>query len=136
MTHKSSVPLFWRLQKHRYSLLGSKCVTCNQTFMPPKTFCPDCRRSGKIENFQFSGNGKISSYTIIRVPPEGFDAHTPYAVAIIELDEGANISGQVIGDINRIEVGKMVRPVFRRLMEDGKDGVIHYGVKFEIVDKS
>jgi len=104
--------------------------------MPPKTFCPSCRRSGKIENFQFSGNGKISSYTIIRVPPEGFEMHTPYAVAIISLDEGTNISGQVIGDINQVEVGKRVQPVFRRLMEDGKDGVIHYGVKFEIVDKS
>ena len=134
MGYKSSVPLFWRLQKHRYSLLGSKFTTCNQTFMPPKTFCPTCRRSGKIENFQFSGNGKVSSYTIIRVPPEGFEVYTPYAVAIIDLDEGASISGQVIGDINKVEVGKCVRPVFRKLTEDGKDGVIHYGVKFEIVE--
>jgi uncharacterized protein len=134
MVHKSSVPLFWRLQKHRYALLGSRCTTCSQAFMPPKTFCPECRRSGKIEDFHFSGNGKISSYTIIRIPPEGFEVYTPYTVAVIDLDEGASISGQVIGDINRVEVGKRVRPVFRKLMEDGKEGIIHYGVKFEIVE--
>lgn len=134
MPYKSSVPLFWRLKDSKYRLVGTKCTTCNGNFFPPADFCPQCRRKGKIEKFQFSGNGEVLSYTVIRVAPEGFESYAPYAVAIIKLDEGTNISGQIIGDFNKVEIGKRVKSVFRRITEDNKQGLIHYGVKFEIVD--
>jgi uncharacterized OB-fold protein len=134
MVHKSSVPLYWRLQKSRYTLTGTMCNTCNSTYFPPKDFCPSCRRRGDIKEFRFSGKGKILSYTIIRIPPEGFEMHTPYAVAIIELDEGTRISGQIIGDPEKVETGKKVRPVFRKMHEDGSSGLIQYGIKFEMTD--
>jgi uncharacterized protein len=134
MAYTSSVPLFWRLQKNRYTLTGTKCGTCNRAYFPPKSFCPDCRRKGDIQEFHFSGNGKIVSVTIIRIPPEGFDIYTPYAVAIIQLDEGSNISGQVIGNPEEVKIGQVVRPVFRKIQEDSKDGLIQYGVKFEVFD--
>ncbi len=132
MTHNSSVPLFWRLQKSRYTLTGTKCHACNTAYFPPKDFCPACRRKGEIREFAFSGNGKILSYTIIRVPPEGFQNYTPYAVAIIELDEGTRISGQIIGNPENVGIGKRVRPVFRKIQEDGSSGLIQYGIKFGI----
>lgn len=134
MAHTSSIPLYWRLQKSRYTLTGTKCHTCSTAYFPPKDFCPSCRRKGDLREFRFSGNGKILSYTIIRIPPEGFDIYTPYAVAIIELDEGSRISGQVIGNPDDVGIGRKVRPVFRRLQEDNKDGLIQYGTKFEITD--
>ena len=133
MTHESSVPLFWRLKKARYGLIGSRCQSCGRVFFPPKSFCPDCRRKGKVEEYQFSGKGKILTYPIIRVPPEGFES--PYAVAIIELEEGTNISGQVVGDPDQVGIGKKVKPVFRRISQDGKSGLIQYGMKWEIDDK-
>ena len=134
MTHTSSVPLFWRLQKNRYTLTGTQCKTCKTNYFPPKTFCPSCRRKGVIQEFRFSGEGKILSHTTIRIPPEGFQNYTPYAVAIIELKEGTTISGQVIGDPDKVRVGQSVRPVFRKMQEDGASGLIQYGIKFEIVD--
>ena len=136
MSHRSSIPLYWRLQKSRYTLTGTKCNTCNTAFFPPKTICPDCRRKGKISDFRFSGLGHIISYTIIRIPPEGFEMYTPYAVAIIELNEGTNISAQVIGNPDNVSIGKPVRPVFRKIYEGGESGPIHYGLKFEIADGS
>ena len=134
MVHTSSVPLFWRLQKNRYMLTGTRCKICNTAYFPPKNFCPKCRRKGDIEELRFSGNGKIVSYTTIRVPPEGFENYTPYVVAIIELEEGGRISGQVIGELSDIVIGKAVKPVFRKIQEDGTSGLIQYGIKFEIVD--
>lgn len=134
MPHRSSIPLYWRLRKSKYNLVGTKCITCGSVYFPPKNLCPKCRRKGKLEDFQFSGNGKIVSYTIIRTPPEGFEKYAPYAVAIIKLDEGATISGQIVGDIERVDFGKRVKPVFRRIYEDGSDGLIFYGVKFSLVD--
>jgi uncharacterized OB-fold protein len=132
MPHKSSVPLYWRLQKSRYTLTGTRCKTCNTAYFPPRDFCSSCRRKGEIENFRFSGMGRIVSYTTIRIPPEGFEKYTPYAVAIIELEEGTRISGQVIGNPDEVRVGNRVRPVFRRMYEDSTDGLIQYGIKFEI----
>jgi hypothetical protein len=132
MTHTSSVPLYWRLQKQKYNLIGTRCTTCNNVYFPPKSFCPECRRKGKTEPFKFSGRGKIVTYTIIRVPPEGFEKNTPYAVAIIELDEGTRISGQIVGDISNVGIGKKVETVFRKISEDGESGLIHYGLKWNI----
>lgn len=134
MTHTSSVPLYWRLQRQKYNLFGTRCSTCNNVYFPPKDFCPECRRKGKIEKFRFSGKGKIISYTIIRVPPEGFEKFTPYAVAIIKLDEGTRISGQIVDKVETVDIGKKVETVFRRISEDGESGLIHYGLKWRIVN--
>jgi len=132
--HTSSVLLYWRLQKNRYTLTGTRCVTCENTYFPPKNLCPHCRRKGVMESFRFSGSGKVASFTIIRIPPEGFEKYTPYAVAIIELDEGPRISGQIVGDPEKVAIGQNVRPVFRKLQEDNSDGLIQYGLKFELLD--
>jgi len=124
--------LFWRLKEAKYRLIGTRCTNCKNVYFPPTILCPDCRRKGKLEEFKLSGNGEVLSYTVIRVPPEGFENYAPYVVAIIRLEEGTNITGQIIGDINNVEIGKKVKPVFRRITEDNTDGLIHYGIKFEI----
>jgi uncharacterized OB-fold protein len=134
MSHTSSVPLYWRLQKHKYNLIGTRCVTCNSLYYPPKSFCPKCRRKGKIEDYRFGNRGKILSYTVIRIPPEGFEKFTPYAIALIELEEGEKISGQIVGDVSKVEIGRRLETVFRKITEDGSGGLIHYGLKWKIVD--
>jgi uncharacterized protein len=134
MTHTSSVPLYWRLQKNRYTLTGTRCQTCGNAYFPPKDFCPTCRRKGKTEPLKFSGRGKITSFTVIRIPPEGFEKYTPYAVAIVELEEGTRISGQLVNDPEEVRIGQDVVPVFRKFSEDNSDGLIQYGLKFEIAD--
>jgi len=133
--HRSSVPLFWRLKESKYRMVGTKCASCNSCFFPPKSFCPGCRRQGKTESHAFSGKGTIVTYTIIRAAPSGFERATPYAVGIIKLDEGPSISAQITGDKEAVEIGKRVRMVFRRMYEDGAEGLISYGFKFEIDDK-
>jgi len=134
MVHRSSVPLFWRIQKSKYRMVGSKCLTCESLFFPTRTLCPNCRGKGKMEDFGFSGNGEILSYTIVRTSPGGFEKQSPYAVGIIKLEEGVNVSGQIVGDVNAVDIGKRVKPVFRKMYEDGSEGLIYYGLKFELAD--
>ena len=134
MVHRSSVPLFWRLRESKYRMMGTKCETCGSLYFPPRYFCPKCRREGRIGPFQFSGNGEIVSYTIIRTAPSGFEKLVPYVVAIIRLEEGPQITGQVVDGTGRVEIGKRVRPVFRRMYEDGEGGLIHYGIKYMLVE--
>jgi uncharacterized OB-fold protein len=134
MSHTSSVPLFWRLKKSKYMMIGSRCETCGTSYFPPRVICTKCRSKGKIVDHQFTGNGVIESFTVIRAAPEGFEKQSPYVVALIKLDEGTNISGQVVGSPDEVAAGKRVRPVFRRITQDGEDGLIHYGIKWEVAD--
>ena len=75
----------WRHIQQRYNLVGSKCNECGDVFFPSRVVCPNCRRKGKLEPFQFSGKGKIYTYSVIRSPPKKKKKIAPYAVAVIEL---------------------------------------------------
>ena len=130
---RGSVPLNWRLQKPKYALVGTQCASCGSKFLPPRSFCPACRRRVKVEQFQCSGKGSIETFTIIRVAPEGFEEQAPYAVAIIRMDEGPRISGQVIGDFSQLDFGKRVETVVRKMTEDGPEGLISYAAKWRVV---
>ncbi|MCX6815372.1 MAG: Zn-ribbon domain-containing OB-fold protein [Candidatus Aenigmarchaeota archaeon] len=132
MPHRGSVPMSWRLAKHRYAMVGVKCRKCGAAHFPPRMVCMDCG-SQDMDKFQFSGNGEILSYTVIHTAPEGFEKQTPYAIALVKLEEGPVVSGHVINK-ESIEIGKQVSMVFRKLYEDGKAGVINYGFKFEVVE--
>ncbi len=123
----------WRHIPQRYNLIGSRCLQCGEVFFPMRVICPKCRRKGKLEDIQFSGNGKIHSYSIIHTPTDEFKSISPYAVAIIELEEGAKITSQIVDcNIDEIEIGQEVELVFRKIREEGDEGVISYGYKFKL----
>ncbi len=131
---KSSIPLNWRRIPERYNITGTKCHTCGQAYFPIRGVCPTCRRKGKLENILFSGKGKVYSFTEISVPPEGFESQTPYLLAIIELEEGARLTAQIVdAKLDQITIGTQVEPVFRMIQKDDPEGLIHYGFKFRIV---
>jgi uncharacterized OB-fold protein len=125
-----SVARFWRKIPQRYNLIGTRCTSCGRYFFPPRSFCPDCRRAGKIIDYQFAGNGRVVTYTVVRSASEQFEQMTPYVLAIIELDEGPRTTGQVVCTPEEAWIGMRVRPVFRRIGADGESGVIYYGTKF------
>jgi uncharacterized OB-fold protein len=125
-----SVARFWRKQQNRYNLLGTHCTTCGKYFYPPRAFCPDCRREGKIVDHKFKGTGKVVTYSIIRSASDQFKFLTPYVLAIIELDEGTCLTSHVICEIDQVHIGMRVKSVFRKLAEDGSSGAIFYGTKF------
>ena len=128
--HNMSVPRFWRHISSRYNLIGTRCNTCDEYYFPPRTMCPNCRRDGSIEEYQFKGYGEVVTYTIIHTASEEFDMQTPYPLAIIQLDEGPRMTGQVVCDNDAIAIGMRVKPIFRKLGEDGAAGIIYYGTKF------
>lgn len=130
-----AVPRFWRRIPNRYNLIGTKCNSCDSVFFPPRGVCPKCRRIGKLESYQLSGKGKIVSYTHVRVPPEGFEDETPYPLAIIELEEGPRITGQITdSELDEVEIGNKVEATFRHVGEEGDEGIIYYGYKFRLID--
>jgi len=130
------VARFWREIPQRYNIIGNKCGSCERIFFPPREACPYCRRKslGKMEDMKLSGKGEIVTYTIIHVGPEAFEKQVPYPVAIIKLEEGPQITAQIVDcNIDEVKIGMKVENTFRRIQEDGYTGAIYYGYKFKLV---
>ena len=125
--------LHWRLIPTRYNLVGTRCENCSTHFFPPRSICPQCRRKGKIVECKFKGTGKIYSYTVVRTPPTGFEFQKPYIVALIELEEGAKCTAQLVDcSPDEVEIGKPVEVAFRKIIADDEAGIIRYGYKFKL----
>ena len=125
----------WRLIPQRYNLIGTECKTCNEKFFPPRPLCPNCRRAGEVEDYKFSGDGEIYSYTTLHTPSSGFEFMKPVNLAVVKLDEGALITAQIVDcKPEDLEIGRKVEVVFRKVMADGDAGIIRYGYKFQLKD--
>jgi uncharacterized protein len=71
------------------------CVPCGRPYYPPRLRCPRCG-SSDIHWAAVSGRGRLHTYLINeRAPAPGWA--TPYAIAVIELDEGPRMMSNVVG---------------------------------------
>ena len=75
-------------------LLGLKCHACGTYNLPPNGVCTSCG-SSDVEVNSFAKKGTIRTFIVIRVAPEGFDP--PFIVAMVELEDGPWLVGNVIG---------------------------------------
>lgn len=135
-----SIARFWRETPRRYNLGGSRCGTCQTVYFPPRSVCPTCAKHrqslGRMEPFQLSGEGEVVSYTVVHDAAMGFEMQVPYALALVRTVEGPVLTGQVVDlEPRDVQIGLRVRATFRKLREEGKDGVIHYGYKFTPVER-
>lgn len=77
-------------------LLGLKCRSCGFITVPPRPVCRQCTGQD-AEVVELSGKGKVMTFTSVHIPPENRRGKTPYLVALIELDEGPWIMGNLEG---------------------------------------
>jgi len=84
---------FWDGTK-RGELRLQRCGECDHIYFPPRPFCPACS-SRAVEVFKASGRGRLLSYVINYRPHPAWQA--PYAIAIVELDEGPRMMSNIVG---------------------------------------
>lgn len=84
---------FWDGTK-RGELRLQRCVECDHVYFPPRPFCPACS-SRSVEVFKASGRGRLLSYVINYRPHPAWQG--PYAIAIVELDEGPRMMSNIVG---------------------------------------
>ena len=71
------------------------CTQCQRYFFYPRLFCPTCL-SDAIEWRTVSGKGTLLTYVISHRPATGFENETPYAIAIVRLDEGPHMMTNIV----------------------------------------
>ena len=120
---------YWREIPQRYRLEAGRCSECGKVFFPPRRVCSECK-SRVFEPVNLPGEGKVATYTVIRVPPAPYADQAPYAVAVVELEGGTRITSQVVDvDPDELEIGMPVRVEFRKIMSEGEGGILCYGYK-------
>ena len=97
-------------------LMLQRCASSGDFLFPPVTFCP-----GSLERpewAQASGKGTVFSWITVRhpVPRDIYAGDVPYVVAIVALDEGCRMTGNLVGCTpEEVRAGMPVEIVFNRV---------------------
>jgi uncharacterized OB-fold protein len=123
------VPRYTREIPQRFRLEAGKCEKCGYIAFPPRLICPECsNRNFSLINLK--PQGKILTFTVIHTAADEFAAQTPFGLGIIETDEGARLTAQIVDcSPDEIEIGKKVKLVFRNIQREGHAGILQYGYK-------
>lgn len=125
-----SAPFYWRDKIIRYRLVASKCKSCGTIHFPPKKICKKCR-SKDMEEVELPRSGKLLTFSIVRYPPEEFVEYAPYAVGVVELENGVRVLAQITdADVEELRTGIEVEMVVRKIKDLGERDIIVYGYKF------
>ena len=74
-------------------ILARKCINCGNLHLATVYFCKKCGKKGFV-NVVLDGKGSIETYTIMTVPPTGFEKYAPYAWVVMSIDNAnLRISG-------------------------------------------
>jgi len=95
------------------NVLARKCIKCDELHLATVYFCSKCG-SKEFEDSILKGTGKVVTYTIMTVPPAGFEDLTPYAWVVMELnDSGIRISGFLsnIQNPEDLQIGAIVKVI-------------------------
>jgi uncharacterized OB-fold protein len=92
----------------RGQLLYQRCFACDHRQFYPRLLCTVC--GGDVAWATASGRGVVHTFTIVRQYGQApFKDELPYAVAMVELEEGVRMLGTVTGcPVERVRIGMPV----------------------------
>jgi uncharacterized OB-fold protein len=86
------------ISANRGKITTNKCLKCGHIMLGTIYYCEKCHGSD-LQSIELEGTGKVVTYTIQAVAPEGFnDIGKPYAWVVFKIDNTAlKVSGILIG---------------------------------------
>jgi uncharacterized OB-fold protein len=81
---------------NRNVFLVQRCRTCRKTQYHYRAICAHCW-SSDLEDIEASGRGKVWTYSVVRRNRSPvFAEKVPYVVALVELEEGVAVFGNIV----------------------------------------
>jgi len=93
-----------------------RCNACGALRFPPGPACQSCEAYDR-GYVVAAGTGTVFSYVVHRHPPVP-GKELPIVIALIDLDEGVRMVGEVVDVADEIEIGMPVRVDFNRIDDD------------------
>lgn len=111
---------FWDATR-RQQLVLPWCTRCEEPFWYPRPVCPRCL-CADIDWRQASGRGEVYALSVMHRPGNPTMAgRVPYAVALIDLEEGVRMMSNVVGiEADQVKVGMAVTVTWEAL-SDGRN---------------
>ncbi len=95
-------------------LEGHKCQSCGAIFLGERSQCTKCSARDQFEAVRLSDRGTLYVYSIVHRSFPGIE--TPYVSAIVDLEGGGTVKGNLIGvdpDPEKIQMGMPVQVVYK-----------------------
>ncbi len=114
-------------------LEGQKCGECGSIFLGERKVCSKCGARGKFTATKLSDTGTLHVFSIVHRSFPGIEV--PYVSAIVDLDGGGTVKGNLIGidpDPEKIQFGMPVKVVYKdALGRKDKEGNAYVSYFFE-----
>lgn len=94
-------------------LEGSLCTRCDAVFVGQRAVCSKCGARDRLETKRLSNRGTLHTYSIVHRSMPGVGV--PFVSAVVDLEGGGSIKGNLIGvelDPDRIAFGMPVDVVY------------------------
>jgi uncharacterized protein len=100
-------------------LVVERCKTCGRRRFPPRPICSECL-GRESEWAPSSGRGAVVSFNVMhQVYHPGFAAEVPYAVALVELEDGGRMLSNVVDcPVEKLRIGLAVEAIFERVSDE------------------
>lgn len=119
-------PRYHRETPQRYRLEAAK-TDSGKIYFPPRVMYPGGESAVPVK---LSDRGKVLTFTVIHTPAAAYSDLAPFALGIIELDDGARITAQIVDvDNAKVKTGMRVKVEFRKIRTEGEEGLLCYGYK-------
>ena len=98
-------------------LMTTACAGCGRLSFPPRNLCRACW-STDLHWQTIRPRGSLYSFTRVHVAPSAFRSDTPYAIGIIDLEQGLRLMCRLIGPIDTQDLDQSMQMVVLQ-HEDG-----------------
>jgi uncharacterized OB-fold protein len=104
-------------------LEGRECKNCGAIFLGERSTCSKCGTRDQIAPKRLANTGTLYVYSIVHRSFPGIEV--PYVSAIVDLDGGGTVKGNLVGidpEPEKIEMGMPVEVIYRIAPRKDRDG--------------
>jgi uncharacterized OB-fold protein len=99
------------------TLRSTRCDDCALLGFPPRNLCRACW-SRRVSWTDLASGGVLYSFTRVHVAPTAFRADAPYAIGLVDLDDGVRLMCRMVGAVEAADIGGRIGLLVLRY-EDG-----------------
>jgi hypothetical protein len=104
-------------------LEGLRCSACKTVFLGARDVCANCGARKQLEATKLANKGELYVYSITYRSFPGIE--TPYVSAVVDLDGGGTVKGNLIGiepDPKKIKMGMKVDVIYKIAPRKDREG--------------
>ena len=104
-------------------LEGHKCKSCGAVFLGERKVCSKCAARDQLEPTRLSDRGELYVFSVVHRSFPGIQV--PYVSAVVDLEGGGTVKGNLIGidpDPEKIKLGMPVEVVYQVAPTKDREG--------------